>query len=180
MDEIAKKTIDIAIVEFNETAECVRPFTPLLKMEPVELVARGRTAMGAGINKAIDMVKEQNRFYEAEGIEVHRPWIFMITDGAPTDDIALAAQRIKEEETKGKYGKLKFWALGVGDFNKEALFSLFEGCPAKRVLALNDFNFGSIFNWMSESMATISVSRVGEDVQLGNLPTNAQVIPPNY
>lgn len=175
MDELAQKRVDIAIIEFNDTARVVQDFTPLSQMQPVTLSATGCTAMGAGINLAIDKVKERNRFYNSMGTPCFKPWIFMITDGAPTDDIESARQRIIDEESKGTHGKLKFWAVGVPGYSKETLTSL-----TKRCIALNEANFNGIFNWLSESMVTISVSRVDENPQLSNLPSDAQVIPTDW
>lgn len=175
MDELAQKRVDIAIIEFNDTARVVQDFTPLSQMQPVTLSASGCTAMGAGINLAIDKVKERNRFYNSMGTPCFKPWIFMITDGAPTDDIESARQRIIDEESKGTHGKLKFWAVGVSGYSKETLTSL-----TKRCIALNEASFNGIFNWLSESMVTISVSRVDENPQLSNLPSDAQVIPTDW
>jgi uncharacterized protein YegL len=175
MDEMAQKRVDIAIVEFNSTARVIQDFTPISQMEPVVLEATGTTAMGAGIDMAIDMVKDRNRFYNSLGTPVFKPWIFMITDGSPTDDIEAAARRIQEEESKGSHGKLKFFALGVSNYDKATLFQL-----TKRVMELSDTNFAGIFDWMSESMVAISVSRVGEEVKLGDLPDNARVVPADW
>ncbi len=175
MDELAQKRVDIAVVEFNDTARVVQDFTPLSQMEPVTLSAGGCTAMGAGINLAIDIAKERNRFYNSMGTPCFKPWIFMITDGAPTDSIDSARQRIIDEESKGAHGKLKFWAIGVPGYSKDTLTSL-----TKRCIALDEANFNGIFNWLSESMVTISVSRVDENPQLGNLPSDAQVIPTDW
>jgi uncharacterized protein YegL len=175
MDELAQKRVDIAIIEFNDSARIVQEFVPLSQMEPISLSATGCTAMGAGINLAIDEVKKRNRFYASMGTPCFKPWIFMITDGAPTDDISSAKQRIAEEESKGSHGKLKFWAVGVPGYSKETLTSL-----TKRCIALDDANFNGIFNWLSESMVTISVSRVDENPQLTNLPDDAKVIPSDW
>ena len=175
MDELAQKRVDIAIVEFNDTARVVQDFTPLSQMQSVTLSATGCTAMGEGINLAIDKVKERNRFYNDMGTPCFKPWIFMITDGAPTDDISAARQRILDEESKGTHGKLKFWAVGVPGYSKAVLTSL-----TKRCIALDEANFKGIFDWLSESMVTISVSRVGENPALSNLPSNAQVIPTDW
>ena len=97
LDELAQKRVDIAIIEFNDTACVVQDFTPLPQLQPVSLSAAGCTAMGEGINLAIDKVKERNRFYASMGTPCFKPWIFMITDGVPTDDISAARQRIKYE-----------------------------------------------------------------------------------
>ena len=174
MDEMAQKRVDIAIVEFNTIARVVQDFTPISQMEPITLQATGTTAMGAGINMAIDMVKERSRFYNSLGTPAYKPWIFMITDGAPTDDIYEAARRVKEEENKGSHGKLKFFALGVSGYEKNTLFSI-----TNRVMELRDTDFSGIFNWMSESMVAISVSRVGEEVPLTQLPENARKADPS-
>lgn len=175
LDEFAQKRVDIAIIEFNDKARVVQEFTPLPQLQPVCLLAVGCTAMGAGINLAIDKVKERNNFYASMGTPCFKPWIFMITDGAPTDDISIARQRIIEEESKGQFGKLKFWAVGVPGYSEETLKSL-----TKRCIALNEAKFDGIFNWLSESMVTISVSRVDEDPKLPNLSSDAQVIPSNW
>ncbi len=175
MDELAQKRVDIAIIEFNDTARVVQEFTPLSMMQPVTLSATGCTAMGAGIELAIDKVKERNRFYASMGTPCYKPWIFMITDGAPTDDISNARQRIIDEESKGTHGKLKFWAVGVPGYSKDTLTSL-----TKRCIALDEANFKGIFDWLSESMVTISVSRVDENPQLSNLPEDAHTIPTDW
>ena len=175
MDEMAQKRVDIAIIEFNSEARLVQDFTPISQMKPITLKADGLTAMGAGINKAIDMVKDRNRFYNSLGTPVYKPWIFMITDGAPTDNIENAARRIQEEESKGTHGKLKFFALGVAGYDRATLFKLTE-----RVMELSDTDFTGIFNWISESMVAISVSRVGDEVQLNPLPKNVTLPPKEW
>jgi len=180
MDEMAQKRVDIAIIEFNSSARLVQDFTPISQMEPITLQATGLTAMGEGVNMAIDKVKERNQFYNSIGTPVFKPWIFMITDGAPTDDIESAVKRVQEEERKGSHGKLKFFALGVPGYDSNTLHKFFKGAVAKRVMELSDTDFSGIFNWMSESMVAISVSRVGEDVALGTLPDNARIVPPNW
>lgn len=54
MDEIASRSVDITIIEFNETAQVVQDFTPISQMQPVTLSAKRGTAMGAGINLTVD------------------------------------------------------------------------------------------------------------------------------
>lgn len=177
MDPIASGRVDIAIIEFNSSVNVVQNFSPISCLQPVNLVARGTTQMAQGINMAIDKLKERNRFYASMGTPCYKPWIFMITDGGPDSiaELEIAAQRIRDEEAKGKNGKLKFFSLGVGSYNKEVLFKL-----GKRVIELNDVDFSTIFDWMRESMVTISVSNVGDEPPLPILPENARVVPPHW
>ena len=174
LDETAQRRVDIAIIEFNSTAQVVQEFTPISAMQPVSLSARGCTSIGAGVNLAIDKVKERNRFYNQMGTPCFKPWIFMITDGEPTDDIEYAVQRVQEEERKGTHGKLKFWSLAVQGANENTLRRFSE-----RVMKLQGFDFTGIFNWMSESMVAISVSRVGDNISMtAELPQN--VVPASW
>lgn len=175
MDEMAKKRVDVAVISFDDKPRLVSDFTPIYQMEPIHLEADGRTAMGSAIEMAIDLVKERNRFYAETGVSCFKPWIFMITDGMPTDDISHAAYRIREEESKGNHGKLKFFALGVNDYDRATLFQL-----TNRVIELENTDFSTIFDWLSESMCTISVSRIGDSLQLSPLPDNARVLPAEF
>lgn len=172
-DEIARKRVEVAIITFGQYAEIVSDFKPIPQMPTPDLVTRGRTPMAEGIQLAIDLVKKKTKLWQTMGTPCHKPWIFMITDGASTSDeqdMKLAAQRIAEEENKGTVGKMKFWALGVGDYNKEELFSL-----TNRVLELQSYNFVNIFDWLSESMSSISNSQVGTDVELDLLPEDTKI-----
>ena len=175
MDEMAQKRVDVSIIAFDDEPRIEMDWTPVSQMQPIQLTTGGMTAMGAAINLAIDKVKERNRFYAELGTPCFKPWIFMITDGCPTDSIESAAERIREEENKGTHGKLKFFALGVNNYDKETMFKL-----TKRVMELENTDFSGIFNWMSESMCAISVSKVGENVPLSNLPENARVVPADW
>lgn len=174
MDELAQKRVDIAIVEFNTDVRVVQPFTPICRMEPIQLEATGCTSMARGIETAIDLVKERNRFYDSMGTPCFRPWIFMITDGYSTEDMENAIARVKLEESKGTHGKLKFFTLGVSGYDKDTMFRL-----TNRVMELKETNFTNIFNWLSESMVTISVSRVGAEAPLPMLPEDARKADPD-
>lgn len=150
MDELAKKRVDVAIVEFNDTVRVVQDFVCPSLLEPAAFSATGCSSMGNGINFAIDMVKERNRFYNAMGIPCYKPQIIMISKGAPTDDISLAKQRIAEEENKGPHGKLKFWALGVSGYDSGVLKSL-----TRRYYALSEGSFIGFFDWLADDMVGI-------------------------
>lgn len=182
MDAMAMKRVDVAIIEFNSDARVVQEFVPISHMQPIKLVANGSTAMGAGINLAIDKLKERNRLYASLGTPCFKPWIFMITDGEPYGEnesaFKEACKRIKDEEGKGKHGKLKFFALGVEGYNKDVLFKMLEHQETPRVMELRDLNFGTIFDWMAQSMVAISVSRVGDEAKLPALPANARKADP--
>ena len=177
-DETSKNRVDVAVVEFNSDVRVVQDFVPISELQPINLVAGGYTAMGMGIQKAIDLVKERNRFYNNLGTPCFKPWIFMITDGMPEGEPASAIEqakiRILEEEGKGKHGKLKFFAVAVDNANRDILMTLTD-----RVIELRDPKFEGIFNWLSDSMTTISVSTPDDESKLKPLPQDARKYDPD-
>ena len=134
------KTLDIAIVGFGDSAYIVQDFVPFPLSRPITLWVNNCTAMGEGINLAIDKVKERKCFYAKMGISYYEPWIFMITDGVPTDDISLARRRIIEEENRKRF---KFCAVGTPGYDKGILTSL-----TKRCMALDKTDFENFFEWL--------------------------------
>lgn len=171
-DEIARKRVDVAVVTFSTNVQVISDFVPIEKLPDFNLVASGTTMMAEGIDVAIDMVKKRNSFYQQIGIPFFKPWIFMITDGLPNSSRAAmqqAAQRIQKEENSGSNGKLKFWVLGISNYDSSEMFKL-----TKRVVELRNHDFTGIFDWLSDSMTAISQSTVGETVPLERLPENAR------
>lgn len=171
-DEIARKRVDVAVVTFSDGVELVSDFVPIEKLPKIRLDAQGRTMMAEGIEYAVNLVKKRNAFYQKIGIPFFKPWIFMVTDGLPNSTLEAmehAAQRIHKEENSGSNGKLKFWVLGISNYDSSEMFKL-----TKRVVELKDHDFTGIFDWLSDSMTAISQSTVGESVPLENLPENAR------
>ena len=172
MDELAKKRVDVAIVEFNDTVRIVQDFGCPSLIEPVAFSATGCSSMGNGIDFAIDMVRKRNRFYSDLGIPYFTPQIIMISIGAPTDDISLVRQRVAEEENKGIHGNWKFWALGVSGYDDKVLKSF-----TKRCYALDEGNFIGFFDWLSDDMIVIDPLCCEPPKDLPPLPSDAMVIP---
>lgn len=91
-DSLALKRVELGIVTFGPVHGTT--FTSAANFFPPILFAQGDTPMGSAITKALDMVEERKREYRANGISYYRPWIFLITDGAPTDEWQAAANKV--------------------------------------------------------------------------------------
>lgn len=159
-DEKARDTVDVAIVTFDSTVTVIQEFMPASSVStPPVLQANGLTSMGEGLEKAIEMVINRKNLYATEGVESYIPWIVMFTDGAPTDDISRAKQRLDNENAKSSSGRgrIHLWALAVKGADVSILNQL-----TKRVLYITDRDYTKIFDWTRKSMAIISASQVGE------------------
>ncbi len=167
-DEHTKDILDVAIIEFNDTYKVIQEFSPIEYMKPVELYASGMTYMSGAIDKAIEMVTDRSRFYRRSGAEPYKPWIVLISDGGPMDDIEDVAHKVNlmvEQE------KLAFWSLAVEGADLEVLHEL----SGRRVLKLAGYDFSSFLDWANKSMRAVSQSSPGEKVKGQALPPSVSI-----
>ncbi|MBW3536965.1 MAG: VWA domain-containing protein [Actinobacteria bacterium] len=159
-DTLASRRVEVAIVTFGQGgAQAVQGFLSAGQFVAPTLTAGGSTPMGAGINQALDMVENRKRDYRANGVAYYRPWVFLITDGEPTDPWSDAATRVAEaEEANG----LAFFAVGVEGANMDVLRQISVREPMK----LDGLKFTELFVWLSQSQRRVSASRVGEQAAL--------------
>jgi uncharacterized protein YegL len=159
-DSLAAKRVEVAIVTFGPV-HVVQDFTTAEQFSPPKLEVTGDTPMGAAINQAIDMVTTRKQTYRSNGIAFYRPWIFLITDGAPTDAWQDAAARVKEGEGAKAFS---FFAVGV----EGAHFETLKEIAVREPLRLKGLRFRELFQWLSNSQKSVSRSTPGDDVPLTN------------
>lgn len=157
-DTLAMKSVEVGVVTFGPVKVAI-PFTSALTFDPPTLLAQGDTPMGEAITQALNMVEDRKRVYRAHGIPYYRPWVFLITDGAPTDQWQAAANAIRDGETAEKFA---FFAVGVKDANMDTLRQISTRTP----LALDGLKFRELFLWLSSSLSSVSRSTPGTEVAL--------------
>src|SRR5262249_28088709 len=82
-DMIAARRVEVAVVTFASEAQTVQDFVTVDQFTAPELVAQGQTHMAAGIETALDLLERRKTTYRQNGVACYRPWLFLITDGAP-------------------------------------------------------------------------------------------------
>ncbi len=87
-DEIARSSAEVAIFTFGGNVVVVQDFTPIDKIEPVELTAGGETPMGTAVNTALDYLETRKRIYKELGIDYFQPWLVLMTDECPRTQLA--------------------------------------------------------------------------------------------
>lgn len=161
-DDDAHDSAEINIVEFNSAAGLVHDFASIDRLNRIEtLTANGATAMGAGVNLALDTLEQRKATYSNSGVLYYQPWLVLMTDGAPTDNIDSAVSRVGQMvEAK----KLTVFPIGIGsgaDMRTLARFS-----PTRPPLRLDGLKFKEFFEWLSKSVARVSQSTPGDTVKL--------------
>jgi uncharacterized protein YegL len=157
-DPLAMKRVEIGIVTFGPV-KVETPFTSASTFYPPTLESQGDTPTGEAILQAINMVEERKREYKTNGISYYRPWVFLITDGKPTDKWKAAADAVREGEAGKKFA---FFAVGVQGADMDTLRQISVRAP----LSLQGLKFREFFLWLSGSMSRVSKSTPGTEVQL--------------
>ena len=157
-DSLASKRVEIAIVTFGPVCKEVE-FCSVSNFAPPVLIADSDTPMGEAIKEALEMLRQRKDEYRQNGIAYYRPWVFLITDGGPTDEWKSAAALVKDGEEKNNFA---FFAVAVEGADIEKLKQISVRPP----LPLNGLNFKDLFQWLSQSMKSVSCSTPNTKVLL--------------
>jgi uncharacterized protein YegL len=159
-DPMAAKRVEVAIVGFGPV-QILQDFVTADAFAPPTLVPSGDTPMGVAIQTAIKLAADRKAAYRTGGIGYYRPWLFMITDGAPTDDVTSATAAIKEGEESKSF---MFYAVGVEQANMQRLTEI----AVREPLKLKGLSFRELFVWLSNSLGSVSRSHVDDTPPLIN------------
>ena len=159
-DPMASKRVEVATITFGPV-EVQHEFLSASMYAPTHLTPQGDTPMGAAITQGIELVRQRKELYRQNGIAFFRPWIFLITDGAPTDSWREAANAVhRGEESKA----FAFFAVGV----QNADLNVLKQIATREPLSLSGLRFRELFVWLSNSMKSVSRSTPGTEVPIVN------------
>ncbi len=157
-DPLATKRVEVGIVTFGPV-NVEQNFCTVPNFYPSQLTTQGDTPMGQAIMKGIEMVTRRKQEYKQHGISYYKPWIILITDGAPTDTWSQAAMMVKEGEAGKNFA---FFAIGVEGANLDTLAQISVRAPLK----LRGLMFKEFFLWLSASMKMVSGKNPNSNINL--------------
>ncbi len=178
-DQLAAVRVEVAIVTFGGRVRAidVRSGTPqpipfdanlafvtVDSFRPPTLRAGGPTPMGEAVSRSLTLLRERKDIYKQNGLDYFRPWMFLISDGVPTDEWQQVAQQVREEEDRKG---LSFYGIGTTD---AVMDTLAQFTPLDRPpFQLKGLAFGELFQWLSKSLSVVAHSTPGVQVPLPDL-----------
>lgn len=157
-DALAMKRVEVGIVTFGPV-RIELPFQSAASFYPPKLTSQGDTPMGEAIRQGLELVRQRKDEYRSNGISYYRPWVFLITDGGPTDEWRSAAAAVREGEAAKAFA---FFAIGVQGANMDILRQI----SVREPLLLQGLKFRELFSWLSSSLRSVSRSTPGTEVKL--------------
>jgi uncharacterized protein YegL len=164
-DEIARASVEIKLISFNDSPENLTDFELIddFSTIPPWIDCGGETAIGDALYHAMEEVDIRKNYYKTEGIPYYQPWIILMTDGKPTiDDWQAPAGRLKELAEKRH---IVFIGAGIGDQYDAETLSQIVPSPEFQI-DIKDNEFRKFFKWLSASIAAAGNSTAGEDIKL--------------
>lgn len=176
-DQLASLRVEVAVVTFGGDVRALgvheddsgadvnfdagRAFTTVDLFSPPTLSATGGTPMGEAVRRSLELLRGRKEIYKQNDLDYFRPWMFLITDGNPTDHWESAAEQARQEDARKG---LLFFGIGVegADLQTLARFSPENRPP----LRLRGLAFSELFQWLSRSLAAVAHSKVGDQIAL--------------
>ncbi|MFI8962610.1 hypothetical protein ACIGO8_10870 [Streptomyces sp. NPDC053493] len=183
--EVCLITFDSRVRAWDPRQECLVPvesvpadglFVPVDGMRPPRLGASGFTRMTDAVETALAVARSRYRALQERRVPVRRPFLWVLTDGAPSDAegrpldadaLAGTARSLRLGEERGEW---VFQAIGV----RGADLGLLRVLAPKAALKLDTLDFSQILDLLFQSSDRVGAvldpdeihTRVAEDAAL--------------
>ena len=164
-DEMAIYSAEICIVTFNDNATCLADFANIERQKNIPILqATGNTAMGEGINLALNLLEKRKQEYRDKGVDYYQPWLVLMTDGASNGNSNELERAIARTVELVNQKKLTIFPIAIG--NEADMSTLNRLSPKRSPLKLQGLKFQEFFSWLSKSVSRTSQSTPGEIIKL--------------
>lgn len=98
-DPYALETAYLSIISFDTTARQLMPLTEISMFQPPQLQATGTTQLGDALALLATKIDQEVQKTTPDARGDWKPLVFIMTDGAPTDDWKIGFKKLKQVKT---------------------------------------------------------------------------------
>lgn len=163
-DVIAAKRVRVLVISYGgmDEVQVQANWCDAMDFKAPNLVASGTTPMGYAVEMALAEIEDEKARFRQAGIAYTRPWLFLMSDGMPTDAWAAAAAQCRQAEVDNK---VAVFPIAVAEADA-GVMGQFSRNGERAVKALDGLRFRELFLWLSASMQVVSQSVPGAQAQL--------------
>ena len=119
---MAASKVRLSVIGFNNQADVVLPMSDLREVEAIdELAAYGGTSYAAAFRLLKSMIDSDVRSLKEQGYKVHRPAVFFLSDGVPTDSNYEWESALAELTSPSFPAHPNIIAFGMGDADERVI-----------------------------------------------------------
>ena len=164
-DAHALETVHLSVLAFAGKARVLTPLMDLVSFYPPRLPVGSGTSLGAGLNLLMDELDKRVVRRSATQKGDYRPFVYLMTDGRPTDDVEPAIKRWANYEKRAA-----LVAVAIGDHADTSVL----GRLTPHVIMFNQRNpgdFEEMIRWVTASISVQSQAVDSGTVSLAKTPT---------
>ncbi len=172
-DPQALETAYLSVITFASTAQQVSPLTELMLFKEPQISAGGSTSLGGALRLLTQCIKNEVRKSTETQKGDWKPLVFLLTDGAPTDEWREAAAELKNAKPAN------IIACAAGSYADTTILKEITD----NVLMMNNLSAGDLaqfFAWVSGSIKMSSKSldaKPGAPMELPPPPQGFVIVP---
>ena len=164
-DETASNRVRLAIVLVGgpqDEAALMLDWTDVADFQPFDFSPGGVTPLAQGLQIGLQIIEQEKQALRSSGITYTRPWMFVLTDGQPTDspsDWQNATAECIDAEVKKR---CTIFPIGVEGADMSVLSQISKTPPVH----LQAAKFKEFFLWLSSSTSAAAKSAPGDTIQM--------------
>jgi uncharacterized protein YegL len=144
-DDDASQKVQMLVIKCGGNADIIGDWIDAENFIPPALEANGGTPLGQAVRLASDEIEARKETYRNNGISYLKPWLFIISDGVPTDNYKGDAADLVSKE---KAGKFTTFPIAVEGADLSIMGEFAVRAPQK----LQGTEFKKLFQWISASV----------------------------
>ena len=163
-DAATSMRVRVCLIRFGDdnAVDVLQDFTDASEFSAPIIRANGRTPLGTAMALALDKIEEEKQHYRDNAISYTRPWIFLISDGLPTDP-GVWETTADRCQAACQDNKVAIFPLAVQD---DVDMDVLDRFSDKGAMKLTGLQFKECFLWLSTSLQTASTDQTGEETQI--------------